>query len=149
MLVNISEAASLALHTMAVLASATDQRFTNQGLAARLKASSHHLAKVMQRLAKAGLVDSVRGPQGGFRLGRAAKTVTLLEIYEAVDGPVDDGVCLLGEPLCEGMDCVLGEYILSVHRQMRDYLAETKLSALARGVPLVQLRKNSDPTVVA
>lgn len=149
MLVNISEAASLALHTMAVLASASDQRFTNQGLAAKLKASSHHLAKVMQRLAKAGLVHSVRGPQGGFRLGRAAQSVTLLEIYEAVDGPVDDGVCLLGEPLCEGMDCVLGKYILSVHRQMRNYLAETKLSALACGAPLVKLEENGDSTVVA
>ena len=55
----------------------------------------------------------------------------LLEVYEAIEGPVDDGGCLLGEPICNGHDCVLGEVIQRVHRQVRDYLAETTLDELA------------------
>lgn len=137
-LVNISEAASLALHGMALLAAQRDQRFTAQQLADRLQASSHHLAKVMQRLAKAQLVESSRGPQGGFTLARPAHTIKLLEIYEAVEGPLGGEGCLLGQPICDGKDCVLGEVVQRVHREARNYLARTRLSELARGIALAK-----------
>jgi len=144
--VHISEAASLALHTMAVLAKHTARRFTTQEIADVLHASGHHLAKVMQRLVRAGLVDSIRGPQGGFRLGRPAGQVTLLEVYEAVEGPVDERGCLLGQPLCSGKDCVLGEVVQSVHVQIRDSLKRTTLAKLAGGlglsIPVEGLRSN-------
>jgi Rrf2 family protein len=135
-LVNISEAASLGLHTMALLARDPDNRFTTQELASRLKASGNHLAKVMQRLVRAGLIDSVRGPQGGFRLTRPAGRIKLLEIYEAVEGPLGEAGCLLSEPVCDGRECVLGEVVQSVHRQIRAYLAKTTLATLARGSAL-------------
>ena len=143
-LLKISEAASLALHTMALLAAGNQERLTNSDLASRLGASSHHLAKVMQRLARAGLIDSVRGPQGGFRLGQPAENVKLLAIYEAVEGPLDDGGCLLGEPICEAAHCVLGEVVQSVHQQIRDYLAKTSLSEVAHGVPVVSPEKMNE-----
>ena len=60
--VRISEAASLGLHTMALLAKRGETRTTNQEIADMLGASVHHLAKVMQRLVRAGLVDSAVGP---------------------------------------------------------------------------------------
>jgi len=53
-LVNISEAASLGLHTMALLAKHGEQRATNQEIAAALKGSSHHLAKYNEKFAKPG-----------------------------------------------------------------------------------------------
>jgi Rrf2 family protein len=46
------------------------------------------LVKVLTPLARAGVLESVRGPCGGFRLARPAKGITLLEVVEAVDGPV-------------------------------------------------------------
>lgn len=146
-LVNISEAASLALHTMALLAGGDPQRLTNQQLASRLRASSHHLAKVMRRLVQAGLVDSVRGPQGGFRLGKPADDIRLIEVYEAVEGPLDDGSCLLGEPICETSHCVLGEVVHAVHRQIREYLAKTSLAELARGVTVLEAAETVNGSV--
>ena len=136
-LVRISEAASLAMHTMAILGQSPQRRFTNQELADRLRASGHHLAKVMQRLVKAGYVDSVRGPQGGFCLGRPAHSLTLLAIFEVVEGPVGDGGCLLSQPICNGHDCALGEVVQSFHRQLRDYLASTTLDQMVErsGLP--------------
>lgn len=131
--VGISEAASLALHTMAILAARPKERLTTHDLAERLRASAHHLAKVMQRLAKAGLVHSVRGPQGGFQLERPAKTTRLRDVYEAVEGPMDEVGCLLGEPICEGEECVLGEAIHSIHEHLRDYLERTTVADLAAG----------------
>jgi len=139
-LVSISEAASLGLHTMALLAREPGVRLSTQDLAGRLGGSEHHLAKVMRRLARGGFVDSTRGPGGGFRLARSAGKIKLLEIYEAVEGPLRDAGCLLGEPICRGGECPLGEVIHAVHKQVRDHLSKTTLAALARGLTLERVK---------
>jgi Rrf2 family protein len=46
------------------------------------------LGKALEQLASAGVLQSVRGPNGGFRLARPARRVTLLDVVQAVDGPV-------------------------------------------------------------
>ncbi len=130
-LVRISEAASLAIHTMALLARESEEHFTNETIARRLGASGHHLAKVMPRLVKAGLVESVRGPLGGFRLGVSAKDVQLLQIYEAVEGPVADAGCPLGRPACKEENCMLGTLMCRLHQQACDYLASTTVEDLS------------------
>lgn len=61
------------------------------GLPAAALAEFHHLApaymaKHMQALARAGVVESVRGPRGGYRLARPATSITLWEIVEAIEG---------------------------------------------------------------
>ncbi len=133
-LVNISEAASLGLHTMALLSRHSEQRCTNQEIAEALKGSSHHLAKVMRRLVRVGLVDSIRGPQGGFRMARSAEKVTLLEIYEAVEGPLQEAGCLSAEPACHGQSCLLGRTVQTIHKQIRDFLGATTLLELAESL---------------
>ncbi|MEM7288526.1 MAG: Rrf2 family transcriptional regulator [Actinomycetota bacterium] len=45
-----------------------------------------YLGKQLQRLARAGIVESVAGRKGGFRLGRAAAEITLLDVVEAIEG---------------------------------------------------------------
>jgi Rrf2 family protein len=130
-LVRISEAASLAIHTMALLARESNEHFTNETIARRLGASGHHLAKVMPRLVRAGLVESVRGPLGGFRLGVSAKDVQLLQIYEAVEGPVADAGCPLGRPACRKKNCMLGTLMCQLHQQACDYLANTTVEDLS------------------
>jgi Rrf2 family protein len=119
---------------MALLASRPGERCTNSELAECLGVSGHHLAKVMQRLSRAGLVDAAVGPKGGFTLGKPAEAVRLLEVYEVVDGPLDIEGCLLREPACHGDQCVLGDVIHSLNRQLRDCLATTTLAELAQGL---------------
>ena len=134
-LVNISEAVSLGLHAMALMATDAGRRLRNQQIAETLRASGHHLAKVMQRLVKAGFVDSVPGPQGGFLLDMPAENVTLLMIYEAIDGTLGEEECWLAEPICDGSNCMLGEVLSSIHGQLRGYLGKTTLAELAQGSP--------------
>jgi len=134
-LVNISEAVSLGLHTMVLLATDAERRFPNPQIAETLDVSGHHLAKVMQRLVRAGLVNSVSGPRGGFLLDAPANEIMLLRIYEAIDGTLADEGCLLGRPACDGRNCVLGEVLHSLHEQLRDYLRNTTLAELAEGSP--------------
>jgi len=138
-LLRLSEPVSLALHAAALLARQPDQRIANARLAATLQVSEHHLAKVMQRLARAGLVSSTRGPQGGFQLERAADRVALIELFEAVDGPVGEAKCLLSQQICDGRDCLVGELVHDVHEHVRRYLAETTLARLAEGFTFVEL----------
>lgn len=131
-LIRISEAASLALHTMAFLARENQHLLANQEIAERLGASGHHLAKVMQRLIKAGLVESVRGPQGGFQLRRPAEEIKVLEIYEAIEGCLVEDGCLLNKAACDARkQCVLGDLVRNVNRFVRDRLGETTLAEMA------------------
>ncbi len=129
-LLRVSEAASLALHT-AVLLAASEELVSASHIAQRLGVSQAHLAKVLGRLGHVGLVDSVRGPKGGFRLQRKPQDVTLLEVYEAIEGPLQPPGCLLGKRVCTGADCVLGKLVASVDEQVRRHLSTTHLSDLA------------------
>ena len=65
-MLKISEAATLALHTAFFLVTNPDRRLTTREMASTMGASEAHLSKVLQRLVHAGLVESVRGPKGGF-----------------------------------------------------------------------------------
>ena len=63
---------------------------TAQHIAARRKIPEKFLVHIMLQLKRAGLVQSIRGSQGGYRLGRSADAITLLDIVTAIDGPVLD-----------------------------------------------------------
>ena len=58
------------------------------------------VAKVLKTLAKAGLVDSVRGAHGGYRLAREATAITVAEIIEAIEGPIAVTECVDAESEC-------------------------------------------------
>jgi Rrf2 family protein len=128
--VKISEAASLALHTMVLLAANTDKTMSTKEVAHILGVSEAHLAKVLQRLGRAGLVQSRRGPGGGFSLARDASTITLMQVYQGVEGPLQTRHCLLGKPVCHN-GCILGHLLDEVGDRVEKYFSQTKLSDLA------------------
>ena len=87
---------------------------------------------MLQRLEKAGLVKAVRGPKGGFSIGRKATEITLLEIYQAMEGALAGSHCLFGTRICGGRQCIMGDLLKNVDREVRDYLKKTRLSDLPR-----------------
>lgn len=127
-IVNLSEAASLGLHASMLLAAASERWWAARDLAARLQVSEAHLAKVLQRLARGGLLLSTRGPHGGFRLGAPASEITLLEIYEAIEGPLASRGCLLRQQVCQGRCCLLGQLAEDLTQAVRNHLAQTTLA---------------------
>lgn len=127
-ILQISEATSLALHSMALLAKTDDMLNTNS-IADVTKASQAHLSKVLQRLSKAELVDSVRGPSGGFYLTRPADTITLLEIYETMEGHLESPDCLLkNNDTCVCEKCMFDGLLEKLAVQFKDYLASHTLA---------------------
>ena len=135
-ILRISDSASLALHVMVLLAKNGGQQCTNLQAAHLFHASEHTLAKVLQRLVKAGLVESTRGPHGGFRMKQRADDIRLIAIYEAVEGRIGNPECLLSLPLCNGKACVLGGLVEKVHAEVMAYLSGTSLAALAERVQI-------------
>lgn len=127
----ISDAASLGLHTMALLAARPGEVLATRAMAAELDVSEAHLSKVLQRLTRAGLVRSVRGARGGFELARDATTVSLREAYEAIDGPLRPAACLLGRPACNGTGCVLGTLLGDLNEQVSRHFDTRRLSDMA------------------
>jgi len=126
----LSEAASLALHAMVFLAAHPGRRWSARALARKLRGSEAHLAKVLQRLVKAGLVDSARGRNGGFKLARAQSRIRLIDVYQAVEGKLARGHCLMDRPVCGGSKCILGGLLRTLDTWLRAYLSGTKLSQL-------------------
>ena len=126
----ISEAATLALHTLALLAARPGVIMSTHKIAARLEASEAHLAKVLQRLARMGLVRSIRGARGGFLLGKKPEEVTLLEAYEAIDGPLRPNTCLMGHKVCRDRGCILGNLLEEINHDVKQRLSSQRLSDL-------------------
>jgi Rrf2 family transcriptional regulator, nitric oxide-sensitive transcriptional repressor len=130
-IMNISEAYSLALHAMAMVAADGDGApMTAHGIASRLGVSESHLSKVMQRLVRAGILNSSRGPGGGFTLNRPASEITLRDIYESVEGPLKLDDCLIGTQICGGKSCVFDDLIHKVNGDFQHYLEHTTVERI-------------------
>ncbi len=125
---HISEAVSLAIHSLILVARDSERHKKVKELAEEIGISKAHLAKVFQRLAKAGFVSSVRGPRGGFALARPSHTITLLDIYEAIEAPLQrGGDCLLRKKVCPFKECLFGDMITKTTREFREHLASKTL----------------------
>jgi Rrf2 family protein len=71
---------------------------------------AHYLAKILQRMAKYGYVDSFKGRGGGFKITELANRSSILEIVERVEGPVINLKCVTGLKECSDVNpCPLHE----------------------------------------
>ena len=130
-ILRISDAATLAIHAMVEIVAAGDEATLSVShMAETLGVSAAHLSKVLQRLARLGLVRSRRGPSGGFILGKKADEVALLEILEAMDGPLAAGTCLLRRESCPRHDCIFRGLLSTVNQLVYEKLSTIRLSDL-------------------
>ena len=120
-IVTLSEAASIALHGI-ILVAKSDKLINVVQIAEATSSSKHHVAKVFQRLVKEKFVNSHRGPSGGFSLNRKPEEITLLEIYEAIEGKIELTQCPLDKQICPFDKCILNNVTKDMTIQYRDYL---------------------------
>jgi Rrf2 family protein len=89
--------------------------------------------KLMQKLHAAGLVESNMGPTGGFALGRPPGEIAILDVIEAIQGPLRLNRCLLGDELCSRQgECPVRAKMRHLQKQMDDYLASVTLAELVQ-----------------
>ncbi len=85
----LTHACGYAIHAVVFLArQKEDHLVASRHIAEAQGLPERFLVKVLKPLVAAQVLLSLRGPNGGYRLARPAKTITLLDIVEAVDGPI-------------------------------------------------------------
>jgi Rrf2 family protein len=81
------------------------------------------LGKIVQSLAKAGILATRRGVGGGISLARPAEQITLLQVIEAVGGPLCINECLQTPPQCtRAGECPAYPYLVEAQHQLRESL---------------------------
>jgi len=91
------------------------------------------LAKIFQRLSRAGLLRSSRGSKGGFSLGKPPNKITMREVIEAIEGPIALNRCLLKEGECEQEEvCPIHRVWEQAQRRIIDILDRTTMQDLAK-----------------
>lgn len=125
---HMSEMVSLALHSILIIASNDNKLVNLKNIAEEIGASEAHLSKTLQQLAKAGYIHSVRGPKGGFTLSKDADEITLLDIYESIEGPIKTAGCPMGYEKCPFKNCILGGFPEKVSQEFKEYMMNKKIS---------------------
>jgi len=131
-MLSLSPAAAYAIQGMEVLAQEHGPApVTLKEICSRSGASRDYLAKILGTLAKQDLVEAVRGKNGGYRLARPAKSLSLLEIIEAVEGPICLNLCQHDPPRCQRENCPVRAVWAEIQHFMRQKLGCVTLAQCA------------------
>lgn len=122
----LSEAATIGLHSMVLIAKSTEKLNANQ-IAEQIGSSKHHVAKIMQRLAKENFIASNRGPLGGFILKKEPSEISLLQIFEAIEGKISEHNCPGSKEDCPFGNCILGDVSNKLTNDFLHYLKSQTL----------------------
>src|ERR1700732_3262539 len=97
------------------------------------------LAKILQRLAKAGLLHSQHGTNGGYTLARPAHTISAFEVIKAIDGPLFITSCVTVRGECGQSDrCTIRERLRKGNESIEQGLKNIKIS-----------QRQEDPEVIS
>ncbi len=92
------------------------------------------LAKIFQRLVKAGLVESIRGMNGGFRLAKKPEAISLLDIMVAIQGPAGINVCAVNSKKCRrSSTCSVHPVWVELRKDVDRKLREQTIARLISG----------------
>ncbi|MDD5711360.1 MAG: Rrf2 family transcriptional regulator [Smithellaceae bacterium] len=130
---HITRKADYAVRGMVHLASQpADQITLLAEMAMKVDVPQALMAKIFQHLAKVGLVRSFRGARGGFQLAKPPKGITLLDIVEAIDGPIAMNRCIIEEGACGRESfCTVHPVWKKIQGKLRDELRRVNLQDLA------------------
>jgi Rrf2 family protein len=91
------------------------------------------LAKIFQRLVRAGLVESIRGMNGGFRLAKAPSKISLLDIMAAIQGQCCVNVCAVDSKKCRrSSTCAVHPVWVDLRKEMDRRLREQTIDMMIK-----------------
>lgn len=128
---NISEAATIALHSMAIIAR-SDELLNAQQIADLTGFSKNHTAKILQQLVKNNFIQSSRGPKGGFVMKKAPSEITLMEVYKVIEGDIEteESMCKMHCNDCPFQTCIFGGLNEKFSREFKHYMTEKTLASV-------------------
>jgi Rrf2 family protein len=126
-LFNLSEAATIALHSLAIISN-SEERLNVNKLAEKTKFSKNHLAKIMNLLVRYNYLNSERGPYGGFIINPQTKQTSLFEILEAIEGRIEVFQCTITCGNCYFSSCLFGDQPKKFTSEFVNYLKEKTIA---------------------
>lgn len=129
----LSQTAEYALRAAVWLAEHQDGPVRVGELASALKVPKNYLSKTMHQMARAGVLSSVRGKNGGFTLARKPTSIRLLDIVRPFDPMMERRECVLGRPTCSDANpCGAHERWKAVMQTTMTFFSQTTLGDLIR-----------------
>jgi len=130
----LSKTALSAVKAFSILAGLPEgERLGAAAIAERIDAGANYLGKLLQALAREGLVESQKGLGGGFRLARSASTISLYDVVEPVDRVSRWDGCFMGRSECSRESpCAVHDRWAAVREAYLTFLKETTISDLTQ-----------------
>jgi Rrf2 family protein len=98
------------------------------------------MAKVLQKLAKVGLVAARHGSSGGYTLGRDASLISALDVIKAIDGPLFITSCMTSHGACDvTMTCSIREPLRRVNDSILEVLGKVTISQMTDEAPVSEM----------
>jgi Rrf2 family protein len=138
-MLRLSKKADYALLAMTHLAARVDRGAVSaRELAEAYNIPPELLAKVLQKLVRAGLLASHQGIRGGYGLGRTAERISVADVIQAVDGPVTVTACSTSDHSCDQYSkCNIRDPLWRIKDRIVDALAATSVAELVADAPVV------------
>ena len=121
-----------------------DGPITLSDISRRQGISLSYLEQLFSKLRKGGLVDSARGPGGGYRLSREASEVAVADVISAVDESIDVTRCGGKGDCQEGEPCLTHELWCDLSQQIYDFLSGISLADLVTRHQVQQVAARQD-----
>jgi len=128
----LAQGTGYAVLALGYIASAAGKPMLVRDIASGCELPAPYLSKVVNRLARAGLVRTQRGINGGVTLAREATDISLLEVCEALDDPVLEQRCMLGIAGCsDERACPAHRFSVETRERTLEFLRSMSIADVA------------------
>lgn len=135
-MLRVSKLTDYATVVMTCLAAAGDGVLSAQALAERARLEAPTVSKLLKQLAQAGLVVSTRGINGGYRLSRAPREISIADIVTAMEGPIGMTECSVHAGACgHEPHCGVRMNWQRINHAIATALAEVSLADMVKPPP--------------
>jgi Rrf2 family nitric oxide-sensitive transcriptional repressor len=124
--INISSASFIALHSLAYISS-SDKIINVHMISKAINMPESHVAKIVQTLVKFNYLKSSRGPNGGIANAKPPSSITLLEIFELIEGSIQTDFCPSECEDCPFKTCIFGGLPSKMSLEFKDYMKNKTL----------------------
>jgi Rrf2 family protein len=151
-LMNVGRRVDYAVRALCYLAARPEGNLVPRAeIQQRQQVPPHYLSKILRALVSAGLLESVPGAKGGFRLGRAPAEISVRDVYESVEGPLaliecvgeHEGACCFA-PVCTQIEIWRGAQLV-----LSRYLEQVSIQDIADRHGLVPRLREKSPAIGA
>lgn len=134
-----SKATDNALHTMVYLMTLPEGDMIGvQSLAETQRLSPTYLSKILTKLAKAGLVESIRGVKGGYRVSKPKDKISFLDVIKAIEGDSSLFSCSINH----NHGCMIEDVMIKAEQNMKDELEHNYLIDIVSKMEEKHMNKN-------